>query len=307
MESATRAMPTLSTFLLQSGGLTSQLALAGIEGRPTHVQRRTITATLVLLLAAAHALYGQSPELAGIAHVAFRVADLEKSRQFYEQLGFEKAFEFDDAGKVTQQFIKVNNHQFIELYPRTQESQLLGLMHVCFEVADIGSLRGAYIKQRLAPTETRKFRAGNLLFVLHDPEGQLMEYTQYLPGSLHASDRGKHLGENRVSEHLQAAAIPIKDLALERTFYVNKLGFSDRGSTGTELRLPGNSGEEIELRLAAPSAKSQIVFSVSDVKITAEALRRSGLAPYVEQGEVRVRDPDRTLVVFRSRRNDQKP
>jgi len=39
-----------------------------------------------------------SPTLAGIAHVAFRVSDIAKSREFYQQLGFEQSFEFNDPG-----------------------------------------------------------------------------------------------------------------------------------------------------------------------------------------------------------------
>jgi catechol 2,3-dioxygenase-like lactoylglutathione lyase family enzyme len=37
--------------------------------------------------------------LAGIAHVAFRVTDVQKSRDFYRTLGFEQSFEFTDTGK----------------------------------------------------------------------------------------------------------------------------------------------------------------------------------------------------------------
>src|SRR5262245_23071427 len=78
----------------------------------------------------------QSVGLIGIAHVALRVSDLEKSRAFYQKLGFEQAFEFSEAGKMTQSFIKINDRQFIELYPQSQGSQAIGLMHVCYESTD---------------------------------------------------------------------------------------------------------------------------------------------------------------------------
>jgi len=158
-------------------------------------------------------LEAQSPELAGIAHVAFRVSDYQKSRSFYQKLGFEEAFEFADPGKPEVSFIKLNDHQFIELYQRSEDSQP-GLMHICFESNDIESLRTAYLKQGLQPTETKKFRAGNLLFVIHDPEGQLLEYTQYLLGSLHSLDQGKHLGEHWISEHLYSPRLRRKTLPL---------------------------------------------------------------------------------------------
>jgi catechol-2,3-dioxygenase len=52
----------------------------------------------VLLVLGRPLAHAQSDDLNGIAQVAFRVADLEKSRQFYASLGFETAFELSDAG-----------------------------------------------------------------------------------------------------------------------------------------------------------------------------------------------------------------
>jgi catechol 2,3-dioxygenase-like lactoylglutathione lyase family enzyme len=268
------------------------------------MQIRTIIAALVWMVAGSPLLPAQSVELDGIAHVALRVSDLEKTREFYEKLGFEEAFVFSDAGKTTESFIKINDRQFLELYPRTQDSQRLGLMHVCFEAPDIESVRNAYTKEGLAPPEAKKFRAGNLLFVLHDPEGQVVEYTQYLPGSLHAEDRGKHLGEHRIAEHLQGATTIVKDLAVERAFYVDKLGLEANGVTGTVLRVPGNTRDEVELETGL--GKSEIVFSVGDVRRAAELLRQRGLSVSAAHDAVRVTDPDGTVVVFRAARSGTK-
>ena len=251
----------------------------------------------VLVLGATPSLPAQSADLDGIAHVALRVSDLEKSRQFYESLGFEKAFEFSEGGKPTELFMKINDHQFIELYPRTQDSQPIGLMHVCYEVHDIESLRNAYLKIGLNPPEATKFRAGNLLFVLHDPEGQVVEYTQYLPSSLHAEDRGKHLGEHRVSTRLQAAVLPAKDLADEQTFYIDKLGFKPIADDRNRLRLPGDSGDG--LGLAPHPAPAQLVFPEEPGMSAATSLKQLVLDPKVEDGSVTVSDPDGTLIVFR--------
>jgi len=44
--------------------------------------------------------WAQSPALSGIAHVAFRVADVAAARAFYQKLGFEQAFEFTKDGKT---------------------------------------------------------------------------------------------------------------------------------------------------------------------------------------------------------------
>jgi len=203
--------------------------------------------TLVLIVLAAGCALAQSRNLAGIAHVAFRASDLDRSQKFFEDLGFEKALEFREGGKVSEVFIKVNDRQFIELYPRTQASQAIGFMHICFEATDIELLRKAYMSTGLNPPEAKKFRAGNLLFVLHDPEGQLLEYTQYLPDSLHDADRGQHLGNGRISMHLLAASTPAKDFVTEREFYSGRLGFGNTDSP-TVLRLPGDSQDEVELK-----------------------------------------------------------
>lgn len=262
---------------------------------------------LLLGVVCTPALWAQSRELAGIAHVAFRVHDLSKSRAFYEKVGFEQAFEFTDSGKTTEAFIKINDRQFIELYPRTADSQAIGLMHVCFEVTDIESVRNAYIKRELNPPEAKKTGAGNLLFAIHDPEGQLIEYLQYMPGSLQSGDRGKHLGD-RVSQHLVEAALVVRDPVAERAFYIAKLGFED-GGPGMKLRIAGDSGETVSFQRAAATTRPRIIFSVGDVRSAARALRHRGFRVLKEHSGISVSDPDGALVVFTSQRGvaGQKP
>lgn len=257
---------------------------------------RLVVAAFVL--STASCLLAQSADLDGIAHVALRVADLEKSRQFYASLGFEKAFEFSEGGKPTELFMKINDRQFIELYPRAQDSHPIGLMHVCYEVHGIESLRSAYVKFGLNPPEAKKFRAGNLLFVLRDPEGQIVEFTQYLPGSLHADDKGKHLGDQRLSNRLQAAVVPVTNVDLEHAFYSDKLAFKPIATDRGRLRLPGDSGDE--LGLVPQPAPAQLIFSVEPEPPIVESLKKRSLAPKAEGGSVTVTDPDGTLIVFRA-------
>jgi catechol 2,3-dioxygenase-like lactoylglutathione lyase family enzyme len=242
-----------------------------------------------------------SPNLAGIAHVAFRVTDLSKSRDFYGKLGFEEAFGFSDPGKSPVSYLKVNDRQYIELYQRANDSQSLGLMHVCYEAADIDSLREYYVQHGVETPPSKKAHAGNLLFVFHDPDNMVVEFTQYMPGSLHYEARGKHLSEHRISEHMLRPALPVKDVDAERSFYATKLGFEDLGKPGrVRLRLPGDSGEEIEFTTSTPETKPRVVFRVADVKRAAKELESRGLSPRVEQDTVSVTDPDGTLIVFSS-------
>ena len=237
--------------------------------------------------------------LDGLAHVALRVGDVTASREFYHKLGFEQSFEFSDAQGTTTSYMKVNDRQFIELYRRKPEEPL-GLMHLCFDAGNLDALFQAYVSQELKPAEVRKARAGNLLFNLRGPEGQVIEYTQYLPGSMHSNDRGKHLGENRISTHLIRAAISPMDLAAVRTFYTQKLGFEERSGKGpVRMVSPGKSGEEVELDPASPAWKPRITFSVPDVRRAEEELRTRGLMPKADgASSVIVTDPDGTTIVF---------
>lgn len=246
-----------------------------------------------------------SPNLAGIAHVAFHVTDVPKSREFYQKLGFEEAFAFNDPGKPPVSYVKVNDRQFIELYQRKDDSEPLGLMHVCYEANDLEALHAYYVQQGIEVREPRKARAGNLLFVFHDPEGQTLEFTQYMTGSLHYEARGKHLGMNRISEQMVRPSIPVKDIQTEHTFF-KKLGFEDAGSQhGSRLRLAGDSGEEIELQNA--EAPTQVVFTVPELKRVASELRQRGLKPRENAESVSVTDPDGVVIVFAGSNTPQQP
>jgi len=234
--------------------------------------------------------------LDGIAHVAFRVSDLSRSRGFYENLGFEQAFEFTDAKGATVSYIKVNDRQFIELYRRDEQSQALGLMHICFDAGDLAKVRAAYVEHGLKPVEIVKARAGNLLFNLRDPEGQVLEYTQYMPGSLHSNERGKHLGAKRISGQLRGASSSVRDLGAGRDFY-GVLGFVKEQS-GDRLRVPGDSSEWVQLEALTPEWKPRLEFVVEDMRRAADELKSRGMMVDVTGRAAVVRDPDGVTLSF---------
>lgn len=237
-----------------------------------------------------------SPELTGIAHVAFRVSDVVKSREFYQKLGLEQSFEFNDPGKPPVSYMKVNDRQFIELYQRNDDSQPLGLMHVCYEASDIEALQKEYVSREVKAPEPKKARAGNMLFTIRDPENQVIEFTQYMPGSLHFEDRGKHLGEAHGVLHVESVLVGVQDVATERAFYITKLGFEDSGGQNViGLRLPGSSGEHVRLQSDNPPAKPGIVLSAANLQSAANDLRQRGLIP---DKEFSVTDPDGVAVMF---------
>lgn len=177
----------------------------------------------------------QTPPLAGIAHIAIRVRSLDASREFYNKLGFEEAFDLKDKnGKPRESFIKINDHQFLELYPANPDvpaEAAIGFLHVCFEGDDLQAIHDDYVQHGLTPKQVRKAGAGNLLFTLAGPldangAAQNLEYTQYQPGSLHSNDQGKHLGEDRVADSIGSASIAMRDPAAARDFYLNQLSLN---------------------------------------------------------------------------------
>jgi catechol 2,3-dioxygenase-like lactoylglutathione lyase family enzyme len=246
-----------------------------------------------------HAADVDGSTLNGVAHVAVRVTDVPKSREFYRTLGWEQAFEFNDAKGTTCAYVKVNDRQFIELYRQNAPTEALGLMHICFEGGDLAATVAAYRKAGLTLPDPRKARAGNLLFGIRDAEGNFYEYTQYLPGSLHMNETGKHVLETRLSDHMVQASQSVKDLAAVTAFFTGKLGFKDLGNG--RLGTPGTSGEGIQLEPASPEWKPRLVFHVADVKLAAAELKKRGVAVEMAGPSALVRDPDGFVLLFTAR------
>ena len=236
--------------------------------------------------------------LAGIAHVAIRVSDLTRSRYFYQKLGFEQAFTLGKDGKTSEAFFKVNDHQFIELYPQQDPSQSIGFMHLCFESTDLAGLNHAYLARSLTPTPVQHAGAGNLLFTMVGPEEQNIEYTQYMPGSLHSKDQGQHLGADRISKEIWGVSLRMEDPVLARTFYEQNLGFHESRNALEPglipLLLPGTSGQVIEI---TPGA-DQVLFAVPSVRHAASELNEANIAFEKHDSMLTVQDPDGNRLVF---------
>lgn len=241
-----------------------------------------------------------SPPIADLAHVAIAVGDVERSRTFYNKLGFEEAFHFGEGGAITQSFLKVNDRQFIELYPlkSMKGTHIAGFLHLCFDGDDLLALNRFYLGEGLLPNEVRKARAGNLLFTMEGPEAQNLEYTQYLPGSLHYEDRGKHLGAGRPADSFFAVSVSMKDRDAARTYYRQKLGFSEVKGHPYLFVIPGSSRQEVLLDSSALGRRSRIFLHVDDLRKTRDLLKGHGIGTSDIRGDVVVTDPDGNLLVF---------
>jgi catechol 2,3-dioxygenase-like lactoylglutathione lyase family enzyme len=278
-----------------------------------------VLAVAALTAVCSSSLQAQSAaNLSGIAHVAIRVADLEQSRAFFHKLGFEEAFAMDKGGTPTEAFLKVNDRQFVELYPRKNAGDWVGFMHICFESPDLNALYQDYVAHGLSPTPVKRAGAGNLLFTLQGPDEpgdasdlrshatQNIEYTQYMPGSRHTLDRGKHLGPDRVAEAIAGVGIPVQDAHAATSFYEDKLSFRPAGKPPLEsghaaLWLPGS---EQRIEFLGPDAAQngalhfRLIFSVPDLHKTRARLRALGFSPEEHGRELSIADPDGDPLVF---------
>jgi catechol 2,3-dioxygenase-like lactoylglutathione lyase family enzyme len=255
-----------------------------------------------------------SADLAGIAHVAIRVKDLDTSVAFYEKLGFVKAFALAREGKVYEAFIKINDQQFLELYPADAKNTEIGFLHVCFYGNDLNSVRDYYVAHGLTPNAVRTAGAGNLLFTMPGPETptgpQNMEYTQYMPASMHSKAVGQFLGPDRISNQISQVAIAFLRPDEASAFYRDKAGFipidPHRPHPGAidVFAIPGNPGESIRLAPAVEQhEKAHIVFSV-DATVAAK-LKAHGLEAHLgfaeEKNDLVLSDPDGNQIVLRDR------
>ncbi len=166
--------------------------------------------------------------------------DFEKSRAFYHEfLGFDEPYSLKNPdGSVSMTFFKINERQYIELFPERQAASDR-LSHISFETDDIEGLR-AYLASRgvKVPPAANRGRIGNLSFNITDPAGHTLEMVQYMPDGWTMREKGKYLGNGRISTRMMHVGIIVTDLDPEYRFYTEVLGFKEtwRGSkSGTVL------------------------------------------------------------------------
>ncbi|HSY69973.1 MAG TPA: VOC family protein [Edaphobacter sp.] len=246
-----------------------------------------------------------SPPLNGIAHVAIRVHDLAASIAFYQKLGFEQAFDLRKNDVPYESFIKINDNQFIELYPTSERDPAAGFLHLCFEGVDLNTIHDDYVDRGLTPTAVRKAGAGNLLFTMAGPEQpfgpQNIEYTQYMPGSLHSDDNGKHLGPDRVATKLIAVALAMKDPAAARDFYINQLHFKPIAGDQMDMHMPGDSGQEVEIVAATFGTKARLTLNSENLSRSARYLHKEGVAAAKNGATLTITDPDGNVLLLETR------
>jgi catechol 2,3-dioxygenase-like lactoylglutathione lyase family enzyme len=250
----------------------------------------------------------QDLPITGISHVAFRVSDLDKATAFYTGvLGFSEAFVLG-----TIHFLKVNDDQFIEVQPGAPLEGGVRMTHISLVTTDVEKLHQLLLDRGLHPTDLKPPGGdGTRAIRLPDPDGNPIEFTQYLPGSLHAKSRGQFNDARRISIHLQHGGYPVKDLHAAIAFYRDKLGFVQifKGDPAkgelplANMRMPGPRGDYIELIAESGMAQHACleVPSIQSAYQTALARGASGKAPSIGRTLrwlFNLHDPDNSRIEF---------
>jgi lactoylglutathione lyase len=195
---------------------------------------KILTALLLSLLALAPE-EPRRPQILGVAHISLYVSDINKSRSFYKDfLGYEEPFKLDKPdGSLALTFIKINEDQYIELVPGLQPGADR-LNHISLYTNDAEGLRAYLGSQGVkVPARVSKGRTGNSSFNVKDPEGHTVEFVQYEPDSWSSREKGRFMGESRISTRMRHLGILVTHLEAEAAFYGKILGFQEtwRGSS----------------------------------------------------------------------------
>jgi catechol 2,3-dioxygenase-like lactoylglutathione lyase family enzyme len=171
----------------------------------------------------------QRPKILGIAHIGLRVSDIEKSRAFYKDfLGLGEPFLLNKPdGSLDLTFIKVNDYQYIELFPGLKTGQDR-LSHISIYTDDAERMR-QYLASRgvKVPERVPKGRSGNSNFNVDDPDGHSVEIVEYEPDGWSMRDKGKAMSGARISDRMLHLGILVGNLAKSMEFYNDILGFEE--------------------------------------------------------------------------------
>ncbi len=173
---------------------------------------------------------------------------MDKSRAYYRGvLGLPEAFDVKDSSGTITAYFKVNDDQYIEVTPTLKPGELIREVRVVFQSSDLQKLHAIYLERGIKAGDITKGLDGNPVFRVIDPEGNALDFIQYVPGSQEGRAFGKFLDDARISGEISHVGVMMKDRATGMPFY-QKLGLD-------KLRLiPGGRGEYVEL----PSSDSNL-------------------------------------------------
>jgi lactoylglutathione lyase len=219
-------------------------ATAALLSANRYAMRMRLSRVLLAAAALCFPLTAQQvprPKILGVAHIALHVSDIEASRAFYKDfLGYGEPFLLNkDDGSLDLIFIKVNDHQYVELFPDLDPSEDR-LHHISFYTDDAEGMRKYLASRGVAvPDHTPKGRSGNSNFNVKDPDGHTVEIVEYEPDGWSMRDKGKAMSEARISNRILHLGILVGDVGKSMEFYGDILGFEEiwRGAGRTSETL----------------------------------------------------------------------
>jgi catechol 2,3-dioxygenase-like lactoylglutathione lyase family enzyme len=162
-------------------------------------------------------------------------------------------------------YYKVNDHQYVEIYPTLTNLNDDRMTHFAFETTNIQQLRDYLASKGVkVPGTLKPGLDKNVSMMVKDPEGHDVELVQYMPGSLHSSYFGKLLPNTRVSDHMIHVGVTIHDREAADHFYRDILGFqlmwqggkTDDVADWVDMRVPdGTDWLEYMLNVHNPTPK----------------------------------------------------
>lgn len=228
------------------------------------------------------------PRILGISHAAFYVTDMAKARTFYEGfLGYASPFSIPRKTGGDLVWIKINDHQTIELFPGSEVSpEADRLYHIALETDDAEGMR-LYLKSKgvAVPEQTGVGKIGNKNYFIKDPNGITVEIVEYAPEGWTMRAKGKFLPDTRISTHMPHVGVLVGQLDASMKFYGEILGMTEtwRGGAGkmlswVNMRVPdGTDYIEFMLYNKVPTrdvmlTKHHVCLEVADVAKAGEIL-----------------------------------
>lgn len=240
------------------------------------------------LLAVLPAHAQSRPPITGIASVRLYSSDLQASSVFYGQLlGLPDGHNCQGPSHPC---FSVNGRQHIELQQITGATPDNLLAQVAFSTPDLSRMREFLLAHKIAAGPIAKDASGASYFTLRDPEDHPLAFVQQTSAS------GSFVATKRqISARILHAGFIVKDLAAEKAFYQDLLGFrlywqggfQDNGVDWYEIQVP--DGEEwIEFMLNIPAnadrrergVQNHISLGVPDANAAAALLRSRGAGKF---------------------------
>ncbi len=261
------------------------------------------------------------PKINALGLVRFRVSDLQKSRDFYQQT-FQIGNVSQDCFGVNTFCLNVNAAQRIELVPGETSSPNL-VEQVGFRTEDLDGLRRYLIDRGLKPAPITKDKEGQLSFSVLDPEGHRIVFLpRTRPGSFFSLP-------GQIGAEIIHAGFVVRDRAAEDKFYKDILGFHVYWHGGMkegedhwiDMQVPDGT-DWIEYMLNVPTnadhhtlgVMNHIALGVPDIHAAEAQLRKNGWTgteqPKIGRDgkwQLNLYDPDDTRVEFMEFTPTQKP